>query len=115
MQNWLQECALSFPGDSAKFKITDARLDVAIVILSTKDSVNLTKQLNDGFKRSNYQTVFAKVVTEGANIYELLSASFEGVKRLLVFAYVISANAANNEATIKDNKVLSCKRINKKL
>ena len=90
-------------------------MHVAIVTLSTKDSVNLTKQLINGFKRSNYQTVFAKVVTEGAKIFELLSASFQGVKRLLVLAYVISENAANNEATIKDKKVLSCKRINKKL
>ena len=86
----------------------DAKLYVPIVTLSTKDNVNLTKQLNDGFKRSvywnNYQTIPAKVIEKGKNIYELLSASFQDVKRLFVLAYFISANDANNEAGIKNNK-----------
>ena len=34
------------------FKITSTKLYVPIVTLSTKDNVNLTKQLNKGFKRS---------------------------------------------------------------
>ena len=33
-------------------KITSTKLYVPIVTLSTKDNVNLTKQLNEGFKRS---------------------------------------------------------------
>ena len=44
------------------------------------------------------------MTNQGTNIYELLSASFQGVKTLLVLAYVIAANAANNKAGIKDNK-----------
>ena len=43
--NWIEDCILSSSGDSAKFEITDAKLHVPIVTLSTKDSVNLTKQL----------------------------------------------------------------------
>ena len=31
-----------------------ANLHVSIVTLSTKDNVNLTKQLSDGFKKSFY-------------------------------------------------------------
>ena len=68
----------------------------------------MTKQLSGGFKRSaysnSYQTIPAKVTNQGTNIYELLSASFQGVKTLFVLAYVIAANAANNKAGIKDNK-----------
>ena len=52
--NWVEDCILSSAGYSAKFKITDAKLHVTIVTFSTKDNVNLTKQLNDGFKRSVY-------------------------------------------------------------
>ena len=37
-------------------------------------------------------------------MYELLSASFKGVKRLFGLPYAIAANAANNEAGIKDNR-----------
>ena len=41
---------LSSAGDSTKFEMTDAKLHVPIVTLSTKDIGNLTKQLNKGFK-----------------------------------------------------------------
>ena len=45
---------------------------------------NLTKQLTEGFNRSvywnSYQTKPAKVIEEGKNIYELLNASFQGVR-----------------------------------
>ena len=45
-------CIFSSAGNTAKFAITDAKLYVPIVTLSTKDSANLTKQLNEEFKRS---------------------------------------------------------------
>ena len=86
--NWIEDCILSSAGDSAKFAITDAKLHVPIVTLSTKDSENLTKQLNKGFKSSvywnSYETKPAKLIEQGKNIYELLNASFQGVKRLFV-------------------------------
>ena len=106
--NWIEDCILSSAGDSAKFKITDAKLHVPIVTLSTKDNVNLTKQLSNGFKRSiywnSYQTILAKVINKGANTYELLSASFQGVKRLFVLAYVIAADAESNEVGMKSSR-----------
>ena len=64
--------------------------------------------MSNGFKRSvcwnSYQTIPAKVIKKGKNIYELLSPSFQGVKRLFVLAYVIAVDAANNEAGIKNNR-----------
>ena len=105
--NWIQDCILSSAENSAKFAITDAKLHVPIVTLFTKDSENLTKQLNKGFKSSiywnSYETKPAKVIEQGKNIYELLNASFQGVERLFVLAYFI-ANNENDEAGIKDNK-----------
>ena len=83
-------------------------MHVPIVTLSTKDSVNLTKQLSEGFKRSvywnSYQTKPAKVIEKGKNLYELLNASFQGVRRLFVLAYFVAADAANDEAGIKDTR-----------
>ena len=106
--NWIEDCILSSAGNSAKFKITDAKLHVPIVTLSTKDNVNLTKQLSNEFKRyvywNSYQTTLTKVIKKGENIYELLHASSQGVRRLFVLAYLISGGAANNEVDIKDNK-----------
>ena len=79
--------------------ITDAKLHVPLVTLSTKDSANLIKQLNEGFKRSVYWNSYekrpAKVIEQGKNLYELFNASFQGVKRLFVLAYTI---AAGNDA-----------------
>ena len=51
-----------------------------------------------------YQTIPPKVLNQGTNIYELLSASFQGVKRLFVLAYTIAAGSANNKARIKTNR-----------
>ena len=106
--NLIEDCILLNPADPAKLKITNAILHVTTVTLSTKDNVNLRKQLSDGFKRSIYwnshQTVLAKVINQGSNIYELLTASFQVVERLFVLAYAIAAGTANNEAGIKDNR-----------
>ena len=107
--NWIEDCILSSAGNSARFEITDAKLPVPIVTLSTKDSANLINQLNERFKRSvywnSYKTKPAKVIEQGKNLYELLNASFQGVKRLFVLAYVIAAgDNADQEAGIKDNK-----------
>ena len=106
--NWIKDCIFSSAGNSAKFKITDAKLYVPMVTLSTKDNVNLTKQLSNGFKRSvfwsSYQTIPAKEIHKESNIYELLNTKLQFVKRLFVLAYVLDAGAANNEAGIKNNK-----------
>ena len=75
--------------------------------MSTKDSANLTKLLNEGFKRyaywNSYETKPAKVIEQGKNIYELLNPSFQVVKTLFVLAYFFADNG-NNEAGIKENK-----------
>ena len=55
--NWIEDCILSSSGNSVKFEITDAKLHVPLVTLSTKDSVNLTKQLNEAFKDMFIATV----------------------------------------------------------
>ena len=106
--NWIEDCILSSAGNSAKFEITDGKLHVLIVTFSTKDSVNLTKQLSEGFKRfvywNSYQAMPAKVIEKGTNIYELLNASFQGGRRLFVLAYVVATGAENDEAGLKENK-----------
>ena len=58
--NWTKDCVLSSDDNndddrndkSTSFNITETTPYVPIVTLSTKDNVNLTKQLNEGFKRS---------------------------------------------------------------
>ena len=70
--NWIEDCILSSARNTAKFAITDAKLYVPIVNLSTRDSANLTKQLNEGFKRSvywnSYETKPGKVIEKEKNL-----------------------------------------------
>ena len=105
---WIEDFILSSAGNSAKFEMTDAKLQVPILTLSTKFSVNLTKQLSEGFKRSvswnSYQTKPAMVIEKGKTLYEVLIPSFQGVRRLFVLAYLVAAGVANDEAGIKDNR-----------
>ena len=107
---------LDSAGNSAKFEITDIKLHVPIVTLSTIDSANLAKQLNEGFKRSvywnSYETKPTKVIEKGKNLYELLNASFQCVRRLFVLVYFI-ANDGNDEAGIKKKKVFPSNRRDK--
>ena len=39
--NWIENWILSSHGGSAKFKITDAKLHVPVVTLSTKDNIKI--------------------------------------------------------------------------
>ena len=52
--NWSNNSVMSNIFGATTFKITETKLYVPIVTLSTKNNVNLIKQLNEGFKRSVY-------------------------------------------------------------
>ena len=100
-------CGDNAGGDNANnrevtFKTTSTKLYVPIVTLSTKDNVNLTKQLNEGFKRSVYWNEFkSKIETKTADKRILarfrLDASFQGVNRLFALAF---NNTTENDAEI---------------
>ena len=74
------------------FMITDTKLYVPIVTLSTKDNTNLTKQLNEGFKKTIYwnqylSQPFPETPHKKTGITRLaLDAAFQGVNRLFVLA-----------------------------
>ena len=85
------------------FQITSTILYVPTVTLSTKDNVNLTKQLNGGFKRSVYWSEYkSKIETIEINANNNvtsfpLDTSFQGVDRLFVLAFNDSTRANNND------------------
>ena len=84
-------------GDNANdrqttFQVTNTKLYVPVVTLSTKDNVNLTKQLEKGFKRSVYWNEYkSKIETKAGdnnNVTRfLLDASFQAVNRLFVLTF----------------------------
>ena len=93
------------------FKITNTKLYVLIVTLSAKDNVKLTKQLNEGFKRSVYWNQ-CKTEMKPKNLNNinplriLLDASFQGNKRLFGLAFSnTTADVANNPFNNTNNRV----------
>ena len=107
--NWNNNCVMysadTYAGadnDSNRettFQVTSTKLYVPMINLSTKGNVNLTKQLNEGFKRSVYLNEFkSKIETKTTNNNNVirfpLDTSLQGVNRLLVLAF----NDVNNNA-----------------
>ena len=93
--NWIERCVLTI-ANTAIFKITDAKLYVPVVTLSTEDNVKLSTLLNEEFNRSIYwrkYKVTDNIVVEidapnaEKHIRELLDSSYKGVKILFVLAY----------------------------
>ena len=48
---WYENCTLFSAGTAATFAVTDTKLYVPIVTLKTEDNSELSKLLNEGFKR----------------------------------------------------------------
>ena len=111
--NWNDDCVMFSTdtyagGDNAndretKFLITSTKLYVPVVTLSTKDNENLTKQLDEGFKRSVYWNEYkSKIETKNLDANNVtrfpLDASFQGVNRLLVPAF---GNTENGDKKVE--------------
>ena len=94
---WHKDCMISgvdaAAGQVVSFMITNTKLYVPIVTLSTKDNTSLTKQLNEGFKRTIYwneyvSKPFTEQVANKTGITRFpLDAAFQGVNRLFVLAF----------------------------
>ena len=84
-------CVLSNLVRNSTFTITDAKLYVPIVTLSTEDNAKLSKLLSGGFKRpvywNKYKIIPNKTYNESDYIRELLDSNYQGVNRLFVLAY----------------------------
>ena len=96
------DCVMSSIIGATTFEIKSTKLYVPIVTLSTKDNVNLTKQLNKGFKRSVYRNEYkSKIETKEAdndNVTRFaLDTSFQGVNRLFVLVFE-NTNIGDNRA-----------------
>ena len=98
--------------DSTTFTITDAKLHVSVVTLSTEDNIKLSKLLIEGFNSSIYWNEFKvidnRIVEIAAanreeHIGELLNSSCQGVKRLFVLAY--DNTAGNNQVSVDSFKI----------
>ena len=72
------------------FQITDTKLYVLVVTLSTRENIKFLKQLESGFKRIiNWNKYLPKTTNQARNRYldYLIDPSFQGVNRLFVLSF----------------------------
>ena len=82
-----KDCVITSSEGEGKFAITETKLYVPIVTLSTQDNVKLLQQLKSGFKRIfNWNTYESSSKTYAQNRYlnHLINPSFQGVNILFV-------------------------------
>ena len=108
---WTKDCVLSNDagdGGDVSSKIKNTVLYVPIVTLSTKDNVNLTKQLNEGFKRSVYWNEYKSEIDtyNSKDTFTKLSLdpSFQGVNRLFVLPFNNTTNDDDTDTAIRVKK-----------
>ena len=92
---WSVVCVLSNDTKVTTFAITDTKLYVLLLTLSTQDSTKLLRQLKSGFKRTiNWNKYQSKVTIQVPNPYldYLINPSFEGVNRLFVLSFENTAD-----------------------
>ena len=83
-------CVISSATGETKFRLTEKKLYVAVVTLSTQDNAKLFQQLKPGFKRIiNWEKYESNKKTFAQNRYlnHLINPSCQGVNRLFVFSF----------------------------
>ena len=87
---WSSICIITDSNGAGTFKISDTKLYVPVVTLSTEENAKLLQQLKSGFKRViNWNKYLSKpeLIRRNPNLNYLVEPSFQGVNRLFVLAF----------------------------
>ena len=87
---WSSTCVITNSTGEGRFTITDTKLYVPVVTLSTQDNAKLLQQLKSGFKRTiNWNKYESNIKTFAQNRYlnHLINPRFQGVNRLFVLSF----------------------------
>ena len=90
---WSSTCVLiatNIQNQAAAFTITDTKLYVPVVTLSTQENTKFLQQLKSGFKRViNWNKYLSRpeLLAQNPNLNHLVEPSFQGIKRLFVLAF----------------------------
>ena len=99
---WSSTCVLiatSIPNQNATFAITDTKLYVPVVTLSTQENTKFFQQLKSGFKRViNWNKYLSKpeLLAQNPNLNHLVEPSFQGVNKLFVLAFKNDGDRTSN-------------------
>ena len=87
---WSKDCVISSAAGETKFKITDTKLYVPVVTLSTQDNAKLLQQLKSGFKitiKWNKYQSDPKTYAQRIYLNHLVDQSFQGVNRFFALPF----------------------------
>ena len=100
---WSSTCVLiatSIPNQNATFAITDTKLYVPVLTLSTQENVMFLQQLKSGFKRViNWNKYLSKpeLLAQNQKRNHLVEPSFQAVNRLFTLAFENDNNRTSDE------------------
>ena len=83
---WSDKCVLSNDTKATTFAITDTKLYVPVVTLSTQDNGKLLEQLKSGFKRTINWNKYEPNVSNPYLDF-LINPGFQGVNKLFVLSF----------------------------
>ena len=119
ISTWSANCVIVYTNvanQSATFQITETKLYVPVVTLSTQDNAKLLPQLKSSFKRIiNWNKYLAKpkLLRQNPNLNHLVEPSFQGINKLFVLAFENDVQRTSSkryylplsDQPIKNNKV----------
>ena len=100
---WSSTCILIANGvqnPAVTFEITDTKLYVPVVTLSTQENAKFLQQLKSGFKRvMNWNKYLSKpeLLAQNPNLNHLVEPSFQGVNRLFVLVFENDDDRTSND------------------
>ena len=86
--------------EGATFAITETKISVPVVTLSTQNSAKLLQQLKSGFKIIiNWNTYLSKkeLLAQNPSLNDLVDPNFQGVNRLFVSAFENNVQRTTNK------------------
>ena len=100
---WSANCVIVYTdiaNQGAIFAITETKLYVPVVTLSTQDNAKLLQQFKSGFKRIiNWNKYLSKpeLLAQNPNLNDLVEPSLQEVNRLFVVAFEDDAQRTSNK------------------
>ena len=87
---WSRDCVITNSTGKGKFAITETKLYVPVVTLSTQDNAKLLQQVKSGFKTiiswNKYESS-VKTVAQNRYLNYLINPSFQEVNRFFVLSF----------------------------
>ena len=100
---WSANCVIvstDVANQGATFSITETKIHVVVVTLSTQDNAKVFQQLKSGFKRtinSNKYISKPKLLRQNGNFNHLVQTSFQGIDRFFVLSFKNDAQRTSNK------------------